>query len=112
MVAMAVTSSSIGRERLALDLAVERFRSRAVAELWRLKDRLPRREFVAWEDADHGPAISAEPWEQARRRHLLARQGLIPWPTEPILPAGPVTALCGEQPEPEPRAWSAEPRAA
>ncbi len=112
MVAMAIRSSSIERELLALNLAVERFRSRAVSELWHLTDRLPRVDPVACEDTNDGPATTVHEWHQARRRHHLAREGLIPWPAQLVPTAGPAIVPCGEPRKPEPRDWSAEPRAA
>lgn len=112
MVAMAIRSSLIEQERLSLDLAVERFRSRAVSEFWNLMDRLPNGDSMPTSGASRGPAISADAWEQARRRHHLACQGLIPWPPGLVPLAGPPVVPCGEQRELEPSEWSAESRAA
>jgi hypothetical protein len=112
MVAMATKSSSIKRERLALELAVERFRSSAVSEFWDLMDRLPQGDSVRTSGASRGPEISVNAWEQARQRHHLALQGLIPWPADLVPSVGPATVPCGEQREPEPSDWSAQPRAA
>lgn len=112
MVAMAIRSSSIERERLALDLAVEQFRSRAVSEFWDLVDRLPRGDSAQTSGANRCPAISPNAWEQARWRHHLALQGLIVWPDVLVPPAGPAVVSCAEQREPEPSDWSAAPRAA
>jgi hypothetical protein len=112
MAAMEFKSSSIEKERLSLEQAVERFRSRAVAEFWRLEDRLPRSDTPEFNGANPGPTTSTAAWEQARRRHHLARQGLIPWQADLIPQASPVTALRNERRVPRPSNWSVKPRAA
>ena len=76
-----------------MEKALERFRNRAVAELWRLKDRLPQNVSLACEAADHGSATSTDSWQHARRRHYLACRGLIPWRADPIPSAKAVAVL-------------------
>jgi len=112
MDAIATKFSSIEKERLSLEQAVERFRSRAVSEFWRLQDRLPRYDPSDRKVTNHAPLASAKAWEQARQRHHLARQGLIPWQADPIAPTRPVTVLRNEDGGPGPSDRLATPRAA
>ena len=109
---MATKFSSIEKERLALQQAVERFRSRAVSQLWRLRDHLPPSHPLERNSPNHAPVASAEAWEQARQRHHLARQGLIPLQADPIGPTRAVTVLRKEDAGPGPSDRPAASRAA
>lgn len=112
MTAMTIESSPIEREILAVEQALERFRQRAVAELWRLKDRMPQSPSLACEAADHGSAITTDSWQHARRRHYLACRGLIPWRADLIPSARSVAILRSAHQRQVADDRSAKPRAA
>ena len=112
MAAMAVKSSSLKKERLALEQALERFHSRAVSELWFLKDHLPRSDPLARSGGDYAPTSPVEAWAKARQRHKLARQGLIPWQADFVPPSRPPASFRDKAGRPDASDWFTEPRAA